>query len=403
MYEFKIVENETKIYLSEEKEIKIDTKFFNNFVFVENCKYKIAKWFFDNTNHLFTFNTNNDKIYFLDIILKKKIKNFVKFKDNDYLNLKKDNILIEKNYKLDSKYEIIKEIDGHVKYIGKSAGQEMNWALDVIDKNTNEKFILMFCKENSFTKIDIDFLNKIKEFNNCILTWYVLKNGYVGAHYNDKEGNQKIIYLHQLITNHYGKGLGQKSVDHINRDKLDNRFDNLRIVNQSIQNSNMNKKKRNKNAQQLPPEIKQSDIPIFVTYHNECYNKDNNKWRNYFVIEHPKAKKRYTTSKSIKISIKDKLQEAKDILFNIENDNVIKRKKRSNNLPPNCGVKPEDLPKYCYYTPSRKNRGDGFVIERHPNLDKRQWKTTESKKYTTLDKYNMLLKKLNELDSCNNI
>ena len=33
------------------------------------------------------------------------------------------------------------------------------------------------------------------------------------------------------------------SIDHINRNKLDNRIDNLRIVNSSIQNSNMDKKK----------------------------------------------------------------------------------------------------------------------------------------------------------------
>jgi hypothetical protein len=58
------------------------------------------------------------------------------------------------------------------------------------------------------------------------------------------------------------------------------------------------------------------------------------------------------------------------------------------------------IPKYCYYKCCSKKRGDKFVIENHPKLDKRVWSTTESKKFTTKQKFDLLLdklKKLNEL------
>ena len=66
-------------------------------------------------------------------------------------------------------------------------------------------------------------------------------------------------------------------------------------------------------------------------------------------------------------------------------------------LPEGCGITPEMIPKYCYYKPASETRGDKFIIERHPKLEKRQWTTTESKKVTTQEKFNLLLEKLKEL------
>lgn len=70
-------------------------------------------------------------------------------------------------------------------------------------------------------------------------------------------------------------------------------------------------------------------------------------------------------------------------------------------LPENCGVQISMIPKYCYYKPASDTRGDKFVIDRHPTLvqdGKRMWSTTESKKVTTLDKYNLMIVKMTELD-----
>jgi hypothetical protein len=70
-------------------------------------------------------------------------------------------------------------------------------------------------------------------------------------------------------------------------------------------------------------------------------------------------------------------------------------------LPEGCGITPQMIPKYCYYKPASETRGDKFVIERHPRLiseGKRQWATTESKKFTTKQKFDLMTEKLNELN-----
>jgi hypothetical protein len=70
-------------------------------------------------------------------------------------------------------------------------------------------------------------------------------------------------------------------------------------------------------------------------------------------------------------------------------------------LPEGCGVTPQMIPKYCYYKPGTETRGDKFIIERHPSLvaeGKRMWGTTESKKFTTKQKFDLLLEKLEELN-----
>ena len=78
------------------------------------------------------------------------------------------------------------------------------------------------------------------------------------------------------------------------------------------------------------------------------------------------------------------------------------KKRTKDTLPENCSVTKDQMPKYCYYNPERNNRGDSFVIDRHPKLleeGKRLWKTTESKKFTTEEKFKLLKEKLIELES----
>jgi hypothetical protein len=89
-------------------------------------------------------------------------------------------------------------------------------------------------------------------------------------------------------------------------------------------------------------------------------------------------------------------------------------KKTISNLPEDCGIKHEDIPKYCYYVAKKYKkdkdnnittnieRHDKFVIDRHPRLNKlgiRQWSTDGSKKKTTNEKFKELLDKLCELSS----
>jgi hypothetical protein len=77
------------------------------------------------------------------------------------------------------------------------------------------------------------------------------------------------------------------------------------------------------------------------------------------------------------------------------------KNKKTNNLPDDCGITMDQIPKYCYFKPETDKRGCKFVIDRHPKLlekDIRTWATTESKKTSIIDKFNLLLDKLKEFD-----
>ncbi len=72
-------------------------------------------------------------------------------------------------------------------------------------------------------------------------TWDVLKNGYVHTRSRGGRFNSKNIYLHRALVE-AGKG---EVVDHVNRDKMDNRRANLRKCTASQNQHNRDKYKNN--------------------------------------------------------------------------------------------------------------------------------------------------------------
>lgn len=302
----------------------------------ENISWKIDEL----TNLLYCLNNDLNKIYLFEKIFNTSINNKdVIFIDGNTLNYCTSNIKIIdkskiksskclKNYNKNIKnlpenfpnnYNVIESFEGHKVLAGKKSGQIFNPYWLVYDKNDNTqtKIFLMSCNENqNYFIFSHKSINYVKD-----RTWFLSENGYITTVEKNDDGKRYQYYLHQLICKtEKGDESDTKSVDHINRNKLDNRIENLRWATQSEQNENTDKRARKHNAKPLPEGLKQEDIPKFVVYYHEWLNTDKTRFREFFKIEkHPKLEKIWIGSKSNKISIQDKLQEAKNKLNELDN------------------------------------------------------------------------------------
>ena len=86
--------------------------------------------------------------------------------------------------------------------------------------------------------------------------------------------------------------------------------------------SRNDKRERKKTAQTLPPGITQTMMKKYVVYYREMTYLKNGKSqpREYFKVEsHPKLPKPWVSSKSIKIPLLEKLNDANQVVSDLEN------------------------------------------------------------------------------------
>jgi hypothetical protein len=137
------------------------------------------------------------------------------------------------------------------------------------------------------------------------ITWHYISNGYV-SHTAPDNGKRKELYLHNMVMNRLGfPGKGStESIDHKNRNGLDNRKENLRLITQTEQNLNQKRKER---KIELPPdtEIKVEDLPKHI-----WYIKPNGNHGERFGIDLKTEGIKWKTTSSKKVSLQDKLQSA---------------------------------------------------------------------------------------------
>lgn len=152
--------------------------------------------------------------------------------------------------------------------------------------------------------IDKEDFIKVKDYS-----WHYVANGYIshGLQIDDKK---KELYLHNMVMGRIGfPGKGTKeSIDHINRNGLDNRKENLRLITQSAQNINQKQKER---RIELPADtgITVDEIPKHI-----WYIKPNGSHGERFGIDLKTENIKWKTTSAKNISLRDKLETAKQQL-----------------------------------------------------------------------------------------
>jgi hypothetical protein len=208
---------------------------------------------------------------------------------------------------------------------GKYAGhwRNMYWLVECDET----KYYIMDVEGGKF-KFNVDDLQKVLHIPDFEIDkrpiWYIGNNGYIMT-----SQKNKYKYLHHLITGHNGNGQGITSIKHLNKDKLDNRKENLEIF------TNIKKEKV---------------LPKHVTYYNVCYNKKNNSYHQFYRIEgHPQLNKIWSSSKSKTITIEQKL---KDTLNKL---NELNKLDELNKLNKTTVTADKIFPKYIF-TSTMKNK-----------------------------------------------
>ena len=337
-----------KVYLIDYKDKDKIINFNKNFIFndFENEIYPSYTYNYKRFTYLdFIFNYNNESVYF-------------KFNNNSNYDLRRCNVEIYHFYheNIIKKYNVIEYIKGHYITSGQDANIMKNplWKI----KENDKEYLLMYCEKDTICKLCSESYQKILDYEESIkkkITWYKHQNGYILCSLN--------IYIHQIIKGCYGNGKGTKtiSVDHIDQDPLNNTWENLRIATRKEQEQNSKgikngtKRERKYSAKDLPEGISQEMMKKYVVYYHEWLDKEHTKKREFFKVEkHPKLDKCWVTTKSEKVSIKDKLKQANKVVDDLE----------KNIYPEKEGIQ---LPKYVSLINTRGKQHLVFDKMHHDN------------------------------------
>ena len=224
---------------------------------------------------------------------------------------------------------------------------------------------------------------KINKIRGKKITFFRHSNGYICSSTG--------LFIHQIITGCHGNGKGTKnvSVDHIDQDPLNNTIVNLRIATRKEQEQNSKgikagtkRAERKHSAQDLPEGITQEMMKKYVVYYTEWLDKERTKKREFFKVEqHPKLDKQWMSTKSNKISVQEKLNQANKIVTDLENDIYPEKE---------CG----QLPKYVSLVNAKGK--SHLVFERNHNEKRMNLKMVLPEDYDIHEQVMMLKMRVRE-------
>lgn len=273
-------------------------------------------------------NTCGKKINFLDFIFTRRRDELeFHFINGNIYDLRLENVEFRHRYNktVVEQYDVIQYIEGHYAKNGRYMNKMTNplWRI----RENGKEYLLMYCETNALCKLCEEGYNIILNYEKDLgkkISFYQHSNGYIQC----SNLNGKSLYIHQLLTNCFGNGKGTtiSSVDHLDRDPLNNTLANLMIATREQQEENKNgmlagtKRARSCTAKKLPDGIEQEMMLKYVVYYKECYDKEREKYREFFKVEHPLLNgKAWASSKSEKVSIIDKLNSANNVARDLMN------------------------------------------------------------------------------------
>lgn len=267
---------------------------------------------------------------------------------------------------------------------------------NIVEKNPiwvvnddGKEILLLFVEPNILCKLCRESYQKIVDFeqknrSGKNLSWTKKDKHNENVKYIRANHNGTAIYIHQIIMDWYGhgSGTGDLSVDHIDRNPLNNTLGNLRIATSEEQHQNCKgilpntKKERRNDAKQLPDEINRDEIPKYITYNVNTYGKNNEFTREFFRIEgHPILLSSQTTWSSTtkkSVSLQDKLKQTIEAIDYLNNNSVLPEKIE------------RELPQYVSYYVERENHL--LVWQKHGDDQRLSRKITLENNYYELSK-----------------
>jgi len=182
------------------------------------------------------------------------------------------------------------------------------YTYDFVDYSGNEYAVITIQHKKQDVRFVIDSCNLTEVLTK---SWHLSSGKYIATHYTLPDGRIKEICLHTFIKDNCMTDTGDKVVIHINNNYLDNRVENLRLIESSDYFPLRNNRKR---TITLPPDsgFAVEDIPKYVSF-----LKASGEHGDRFAIEIPQLHLFMKLSSSKKVSLKDKFEEVKQKLNEI--------------------------------------------------------------------------------------